>query len=326
MTIFLTDNSWLIFLGAFAVLFFLSLSVSQFVRQNAARRKMVERIKGGSDNITITTDPVATTPDTINNKKLWLLVFFDWLGKLLAPAKPRDFSSIRLKYLRAGIRITNAISIFWGAKIFLAVTLPAAFLLSRVYVFKLMTYQTTMLTAIIVALLGFYMPDTWLRYKTDKRREKILKSLPDALDLLVVCVEAGMGLDAAINRVAQETKFSSPELSDELHLTTLEMRAGKRRQDTLRNLALRTSLDELNNLVTLLIQTDKFGTSIADALRTYSDFYRTERQQKAEELAAKLPIKLIFPLMFFIFPSLMLAILGPAVIAIYKSFGAAVGQ
>jgi tight adherence protein C len=135
-----------------------------------------------------------------------------------------------------------------------------------------------------------------------------------------------MGLDAAINRVARETKLNSPELSDELHLTTLEMRAGKRRQDTLRNLALRTSLDELNNLVTLLIQTDKFGTNIADALRTYSDFYRTERQQKAEELAAKLPVKLIFPLMFFIFPSLMLAILGPALIAIYKSFGAAVGQ
>jgi tight adherence protein C len=325
MEIFLTDNSWLIFLGAFAVIFLLSFSVSQFVRQNAARHKMVDRIKGGNDNITITADSVATSPEAIN-KRLSILAFFGRLGGLLAPAKPKDFSSIRLKYLRAGIRITNAASVFWGVKIFLAVTLPTIFLLSRLYVFKLMTYQATMLTAILIALLGFYLPDIWLRYKTDKRREKILKSLPDSLDLLVVCVEAGMGLDAAINRVARETKLNSPELSDELHLTTLEMRAGKRRQDTLRNLALRTSLDELNNLVTLLIQTDKFGTNIADALRTYSDFYRTERQQKAEELAAKLPVKLIFPLMFFIFPSLMLAILGPALIAIYKSFGAAVGQ
>jgi len=286
---------------------------------------MVDRIKGGNDNITITADSVATPPEAINKKRS-VLGFFGRLGGLLAPVKPKDFSSIRLKYLRAGIRITNAASVFWGVKIFLAVVLPIIFLLSRLYIFKLMTYQATMLTAIIVALLGFYLPDIWLRYKTDKRREKILKSLPDSLDLLVVCVEAGMGLDAAINRVARETKLNSPELSDELHLTTLEMRAGKRRQDTLRNLALRTSLDELNNLVTLLIQTDKFGTNIADALRTYSDFYRTERQQKAEELAAKLPVKLIFPLMFFIFPSLMLAILGPALIAIYKSFGAAVGQ
>jgi len=325
MTIFLTDNYWLIFLGAFAAIFLLSFSVSQFVRQNAARHKMVDRIKGGNDNITITADSVATPPEAINKKRS-VLGFFGRLGGLLAPVKPKDFSSIRLKYLRAGIRITNAASVFWGVKICLAVALPTIFLLSRLYVFKLMTYQATMLTAIIVALLGFYLPDIWLRYKTDKRREKILKSLPDSLDLLVVCVEAGMGLDAAINRVARETKLNSPELSDELHLTTLEMRAGKRRQDTLRNLALRTSLDELNNLVTLLIQTDKFGTNIADALRTYSDFYRTERQQKAEELAAKLPVKLIFPLMFFIFPSLMLAILGPALIAIYKSFGAAVGQ
>lgn len=182
-----------------------------------------------------------------------------------------------------------------------------------------MTYQVTMVTFIGIALLGFYLPDIWLRFKAEKRKDKILKSLPDTLDLLVVCVEAGMGLDAAINRVAKETKFNSPELSHELHLTNLEMLAGKRRQDALKNLALRTNLDELNNLVTLLIQTDKFGTSIADALRTYSDYYRTERQQKAEELAAKLPVKLIFPLGLFIFPSLMLVILGPAFIAIYKS-------
>ena len=325
MTIIMADNSWLIFFVAFAIIFLLSMSVSQFVRQNTTRRRTVERIKGRNDDITISTDSATTAPDTAN-KKLSLLAFLGRLGRLSAPVKPKDYSSTRLKYLRAGIRFTDAAGVFWGVKIFMTVALSIIFLFSRLYVFKIMTYQATMLIGVTVALLGFYLPDIWLRYKTNKRREKILKSLPDALDLLVVCVEAGMGLDAAINRVGQETKFNSPELSDELHLTTLELRAGKRRQDTLRNLALRTSLDELNNLVTLLIQTDKFGTSIADALRIYSDFYRTERQQKAEELAAKLPIKLIFPLMFFIFPSLMLVILGPAFLAIYKSFGAAVGQ
>jgi tight adherence protein C len=168
-------------------------------------------------------------------------------------------------------------------------------------------------------LFGFYLPDIYLRQKSDTRKEKILLALPDALDLMVICVEAGIGLDAAIQRVSQEIKFSSPELSDELNFTTLELRAGKERHDALRNLALRTNLSEINSLVTLLVQTDKFGTSMANALRVYSDTYRTERYQKAEELAAKLPVKLLFPLGVFIFPALFVVLLGPAAISIYKA-------
>jgi tight adherence protein C len=209
---------------------------------------------------------------------------------------------------------------------FLTIVFPTIFLIGRKFILSPMPQQSVMLLGITTALVGFYLPDIWLNYKSNKRKEAILKSLPDALDLLVVCVEAGMGLDAAIRRVAQETKMSGAELSEELNLTNLEMRAGKKRQDALQNLALRANLDELQNLATLLVQTDKFGTSIADALRTYSDYYRAERQQKAEELAAKLPVKLIFPLMFFIFPSLMLAILGPAFIAIYRTLVTTVGQ
>jgi tight adherence protein C len=136
---------------------------------------------------------------------------------------------------------------------------------------------------------------------------------------MVICVEAGIGLDAAIQRVAQEIEFSCLELSDELNFTTLELRAGKTRVDALRNLALRTNLTEINSLVTLLVQTDKFGTSMANALRVYADTYRTERYQKAEELAAKLPVKLLFPLAVFIFPSLFVVLLGPAAISIYKA-------
>ena len=177
----------------------------------------------------------------------------------------------------------------------------------------------TLMIGVLSALIGFYLPDIWLRQKTDKRKEKILNALPDALDLLVICVESGMGLDSAIYRVAQETKLNSPELSDELQLMNLELRAGKSRRDALKNLALRTNLDEINSLVTLLIQTDQFGTSMADALRVYSDSYRTERFQRAEELAAKLPVKLIFPLVIFIFPSLFVVLLGPAAISIYNA-------
>ena len=148
----------------------------------------------------------------------------------------------------------------------------------------------------------------------------MLEGIPDALDLLVVCVEAGMGLDAAINRVAEEIKLTNRILSDELKFLNLELRAGKSRQAALRNLAMRTDLEDVNSLVTLLIQTDKFGTSVAKALRVYSDTFRTKRYQKAEELAAKLPVKLVVPLIVFIFPSLFVTILGPAAIRIYEVF------
>jgi tight adherence protein C len=181
-----------------------------------------------------------------------------------------------------------------------------------------MNYQFTMAVTVLGALLGFYLPDLYLSHKSEDRRQKLLESLPDALDLLVICVEAGMGLDSAINKVAQELKMGSPELSDELQLMNLELRAGKQRTDALKNLALRTNLDEISSLTTLLVQTDKFGTSMADALRVYSDSYRTQRYQRAEEIAAKLPVKMVIPLLLCIFPSLFLVILGPAAINIYR--------
>jgi tight adherence protein C len=177
-----------------------------------------------------------------------------------------------------------------------------------------------MALGVLIPFLGFYLPDIWLRQKMDKRKEKLLKALPDALDLLVVCVESGMGLDESITRVAKEIELQSPELCDELSFLSLELRAGKSRPDALRNLAVRTNLEEVSNLVTLLIQADKFGTSVADTLRVYSDTFRTERFQRAEEIAAKMPVKLVLPLILFIFPALFVALIGPAIISIYRNF------
>jgi tight adherence protein C len=177
-----------------------------------------------------------------------------------------------------------------------------------------------MLVSIAVAVFGFYLPDIWLKIRTANRKDKITRGFPDALDLLVVCVEAGMGLDAAINRVAEEISLSNKILSDELKVLNLELRAGKPRRDALQDLAVRTGLEDVSSLVTLLIQTDKFGTSIARALRVHSDSMRTARFQRAEELAAKLPVKLLIPLIFFIFPSLFVVIIGPAGIRIAKAF------
>jgi len=176
-----------------------------------------------------------------------------------------------------------------------------------------------MLVAIFLALIGFYAPNLWLRVKVDTRKEKILLGLPDALDLMVVCAEAGVGLDSAIYRVGEEMKINNKALSEEFKLLNLELRAGKLRRDALKNLALRTDLDDVRSLVTLLVQTERFGTSIAQALRVHSDSMRTKRFQRAEEIAAKLPVKLLFPLIFFIFPSLFVAILGPAILRVYRT-------
>lgn len=178
---------------------------------------------------------------------------------------------------------------------------------------------TVMELSILLALIGFYLPNFWLRRKVDRRKEKILRGLPDALDLMVVCAEAGVGLDAAIQRVGEEMKLANRPLSEEFRLLNLELRAGKQRRDALKNLALRTDLDDVRSLVTLLVQTERFGTSIAQALRVHSDSMRTKRFQRVEEVAAKLPVKLLFPLIFFIFPSLFVVILGPAILKVYRT-------
>jgi tight adherence protein C len=171
---------------------------------------------------------------------------------------------------------------------------------------------------VLLALVGFYIPSLWLRIKIAQRKDEIVRGFPDALDLMVVCAEAGMGLDAAINRVGEEMRLRCAPVSDELKLLSLELRAGKQRRDALRNLTMRTDSEDINSFVTLLIQTDKFGTSIAQALRVQSDSMRTKRSQKVEELAAKLPVKLLFPTILFIFPSLFLVLMGPALIRAFR--------
>jgi tight adherence protein C len=170
-----------------------------------------------------------------------------------------------------------------------------------------------------MALIGYFLPNYWLTLVTAKRKSKIMEGFPDALDLMVVCVEAGMGLDAAIFRAGREIELKNKIISEEFKLLSLELRAGKTRREALRNLAMRIDLEDVNSLISLLIQTDRFGTSIAQALRVHSDSMRDKRQLMAEEIAAKLPVKLVFPLICFIFPSLFVVLLGPAAIRIYRN-------
>ena len=301
----------------FFSLFLFCFGIVQYLRQREKRRELLEKISGSGQTSIIhygtgtknTSDESIFTP---------ILNFFKLFGDRIS-FDPSHESRMRIRFLRAGIRRKNAMIILWGAKCFFCILLTAIFFICRFTILKILSNQIAVGFAVLTALGGFYLPDLWLKIKSDIRREKLFEGLPDALDLLVVCVEAGMGLDGAINRVAEETKLTNPILSDELKLLNLELRAGKSRQDALRNLALRTNIDAMNSLVTLLIQTDKFGTSVAKALRVFSDSFRTERYQKAEERAAKMPVKLVFPLVLFIFPSLFVVILGPAAIRIYQN-------
>jgi tight adherence protein C len=168
--------------------------------------------------------------------------------------------------------------------------------------------------------LGYLAPDFWLGRQIKKRQSKIRRGLPDVLDLLVICIEAGLSLDQGTVRTSEELIHAQPELCDELRVVVLEQRAGRPRQDTWKHLADRTDVDCVRNLVSMLIQAEQFGTSIGKTLRTHSDTLRTQRIQQVEEQAAKTTIKLIFPLVFFIFPSLFLVVLGPAIIIMMDSF------
>lgn len=244
----------------------------------------------------------------------------DRLGRRLPRDKAADHTLLRPRFLKAGIRSDKAPAVFWGSKAALAVLLPLGYIFFRVSAPHIVISPGMSIGVMtILGLAGFYIPNLWLTHKIQQRRQKILEGFPDALDLLVVCVEAGMGLDGAMNRVSRESRSSNKVLSDELHLFNLEIRAGMQRKEALKNLAMRTDLEEVHNLVTLLIQTDRFGTSVSQALKVYSDTLRNQRFQRAEEKAAKLPVKLLFPLILFIFPALFVIILGPAAIRIYQT-------
>jgi tight adherence protein C len=224
-----------------------------------------------------------------------------------APKSPRELGSLRLRLVQAGYRREEALTIFFGIRIAFAFALFALFASSIIF-------KPNLALALGGLGLGYILPGMVLARLAKRRAHRIRLSLADMLDLLVVSVEAGLGLDQALQRVGQELAFAYPELSDELRLINLELRAGKPRPEALRNLADRTGVDDLSSLVTMLIQTDKFGTSVAQSLRVYSDTLRTKRRQRAEEAAAKTGVKMVFPLVLCIFPSIWVVTIGPAAI------------
>ncbi|HWR50831.1 MAG TPA: type II secretion system F family protein [Bryobacteraceae bacterium] len=246
------------------------------------------------------------------------LVFRDLVKRLgaLVPKSPADSTVVQQRLVKAGFRASAAVGTFYGAKVTLA---AAGVLLATVAsVRSPVAAERKLMTIAVAAAAGFLAPNQFVRMAIRRRQRQIRRGLPNALDLLVVCVESGLGLDQAIVQAAKELEHAHPEISQEFTLVNLELRAGKRRVEALRNLADRTGVDELKKLVAVLIQADRFGTGVAQSLRSHSEYMRVQARQTAEEKAAKLGVKLVFPIFFCILPSLFVVTVGPVMVRISR--------
>ncbi len=230
----------------------------------------------------------------------------------------KDNSAVRQFLTQAGYPDASAVSVYWASRVTLAVGLPAAGIL-------LLPVLGASATQVMIGILwfmalGWVGPTFYVRSRLKARQKEVQLALADMLDMLVVCVEAGLGLNQALVRVADEIDHVSPIMSEQLAMINLEMRAGTPRDEALKNFAERSGLADIKSLVSMLIQTDRFGTSVADALRVHADTMRTKRRQRAEEAAAKTTIKLVFPLVLFVFPAMFVVVLGPSALAIFRTF------
>jgi tight adherence protein C len=233
------------------------------------------------------------------------------VGKLVPSGSA---SRAQLMIIRAGYRSPNVVLTIRGLKVLLPIALVSGVYFSGFYLLN------PFLILVLALIAGIVLPEIWILWRISVRQHRIRRALPDALDLLVICVEAGLGLDQAMLRVSEELKVVHRELSDELQMVNLEMRVGKSRIEALRELSRRTGLDDIKSLVAMLAQTERFGTSITQSLRVHSDDLRTRRRQRAEEMSAKTSVKMVPPLVLFIFPALMVVILGPAILIIMRQF------
>lgn len=302
----------------FLIVFLVVFGLCLLVLLQWTKRPLVERLEQvGSGG-----DTLATTLPSNQPAPVWVQRVVELTGplaNLVLPAEGWENSHLRIRFMNAGYRSESALAAFFAFKVLLALALPALALFVYALGFAQPKPGVMLPLVMAAAFVGYFLPNGYLKWRTYVRQREIFETFPDALDLMTVCVEAGLGMDAALARVGQEMHFRSEILSEELHLVSLEMRAGGGRERALRNLALRTGVEDIDSLVAMLIQADRFGTSVADSLRVHADNLRTKRRFRAEELAAKLPVKILMPLLLCIFPALMLVLLGPSFISIYRT-------
>jgi len=286
------------------------IGLSFAIRAHKAHQALVHRIEGGHRAT------FGGPRRAYSGFLRWLFKMLKIVGKTNMPNSDKKRSLVRRSLMKAGYRHPDASLVFVGVKVYLAALVPVVYSLLAALTQYLLPVSAFLL--VLLAVGGFYVPNLWVKMKTRYRRRKIFSGFPDALDLMVICVEASLSLDAAIQRIAAEFQLTNRVVSEELKLLALGLRAGQSRQLALLGLSQRVDVEEVNNFVDIMIQTEQFGTNVAQSLRVQADAMRLKKRLFAEEKASKLPVKLLFPLLFFIFPSIMLIILGPGIIRLMK--------
>jgi len=278
-------------------------------------RALVKRF----DELGSNTESSPATGDPVTQWRARVARIVTPLARLSTPQEGWENSNLRVRFMHAGLRGSGWPTAFFSSKTVLALCLPGLYWLFVKNDAPALNQQTVMLTYLLLAALGYYLPNVILSLVVSSRQRELREALPDAIDLMTVCVEAGLALDAALNRAGEEMFLRSAALADELNLMTIELRIGSTRAMALQNLAVRTGVDDIETFVTTLLQSERFGTNVAQSLRVLAETMRDHRRLRAEEAAAKISLKLLFPLIFFIFPSLLLVLIGPAWIGIIRT-------
>lgn len=290
------------------------LGLGRLLAQQRARRRLRARVESHLPRVQVGRPAGARALGGLSG-------VLDSLSRLSVPEGGWQSSELRLRFIRAGLRDAGIAQRYHAVKTALTLLLPAVGLVLLWASGATASGNRMAFWGVILAAAGHYLPDGYLHLRTSRRAAQMRDVLPDLIDLLVICTEAGLGMDAAIHRVSQEIRRSSRVLAEEFYLAALEIRAGAGRSQALKNLALRVDLEDLYALVSMLVQADRFGTSLGDSLRVQSEMMRIKRMQRAEEIAAKVPVKMLLPLILFIFPALLAVLIGPAVIRIGAMFG-----
>ena len=286
-----------------AVAMLAGVATSWVLARTTPEQRRLRSVAAGNDSVGILAQvPLASGPDpALRQLTRWL------------PKSDREILRLQRRLTRAGLTHSRAVVAYGAAELLLPLALGVA-------VIALLGVSTGWVPALLAAGAGYVVPSFYVGHLTNLRKKAIRNGLPDALDLLTVCVEAGSAMDQALSKASQELEISHPQLAEELRLITTEVRAGKPRLEAFRNFAQRTGVDEVRTLVSMLTQTDRFGTSIGDALRVHSETSRTKRRQEAEERANKVGVKLVFPLALCLFPALYVVCFGPVVVKVYRAF------
>jgi tight adherence protein C len=286
------------------------LAIHSMLARNARLRNRLDKVLFRDSGFSGTVDAEQQTP---------LQRVAAPVAKIALSNPDEDISRFKAKFYNAGIRNRAAPMYFFAVKTLLAVALPMLLWFSMQIGGLAATLQAKLMMLLVAAGIGYYLPNLALGTLIARRQRELFEAFPDAIDLKIVCIEAGLSLDQAIQRTAKEMEIRSPALADELALIGIELRIGATRERALRNLATRTGVDEIQMFVAMLLQADRFGTSIADSMRVHADALRLRRQYRAEEAATKIPTKLLFPLLLTIFPALLLVLVGPAAIGLARS-------